>query len=197
MINIQDRVRESITHMEYGAVFSVYDFLMYGCYDTIKRTLHRIEVTHTIERIMNGLYYKTSPLGTPPEMKRVAQALARKFSWTLTPSREHCLYELGLSKKDDDGSTFLSSGPARHYDIFGRKLTFHHTQPKDITGISEKSAMVVEALRGVGRGNITVRTLSIMRSRLTIREMETMRRECTGVTTWIYDAIVAMTCLEV
>ena len=197
MINIQDRVRESIAHMEYGAVFSVYDFLMYGCYDTIKRTLHRIEVTHTIERIMNGLYYKPSPLGTPPEMKRVAQALARKFSWTLTPSREHCLYELGLSKKDDDGSTFLSSGPARHYDIFGRKLTFHHTQSKDITGISEKSAMVVEALRGVGRGNITVRTLSIIRSRLTIREMETMRRECTGVTNWIYDAIVAMTCLEV
>lgn len=197
MINIQDRVRESITHMEYGAVFSVYDFLMYGCYDTIKRTLHRIEVTHTIERIMNGLYYKPSPLGTPPEMKRVAQALARKFSWTLTPSREHCLYALGLSKKDDDGSTFLSSGPARHYDIFGRKLTFHHTQSKDITGISEKSAMVVEALRGVGRGNITVRTLSIIRSRLTIREMETMRRECTGVTNWIYDAIVAMTCLEV
>ncbi len=196
-MNIQDKVREAIARLEYGAVFSVYDFLMYGNYDTIKRTLHRIEKTHRIERVMNGLYYKPSPGGTPPEMKNVAVALARKFSWSITPSREHCLYVLGLSNEDDDGSSFLSSGPARHYDVSGRTLTFHHTLEKDIRGLEEKSGIVVEALRAVGRNNITARTLSVIKSNLTLREMETMRRECTGVTNWIYDAIVAMTCTDV
>lgn len=194
--NINSRITQAVSRMEYGAVFSVYDFLSYGNYDTVKRTIHRIERKHLVSRVMNGLYYRSFPSGKPPEMKNIAVALARKFCWTITPSREHCLFLLGLSEEDDDGTVFMSTGPARRYRINGRTLTFRHTMEKDIAGIGEKSAIVVEALRAVGKTNITVRTLSVMRSHLTIKEMETMRCECARVTGWIYEAIKALTYLE-
>lgn len=194
--NIQEQLTECISRMEYGAVFSLYDFLSYGSYDTVKRTMHRIGKDGKVERVMNGLYWKPVPTGDPPDMRKVASAIAKKFSWSITPSRAHCLFVLGLRVKDDKSLSFMSTGPARSYQVMGKTITFHHTLTKDIAGISEKSGIVVEALRAVGKANITVKTLRIIREHLSLREMETMRRECTKVTNWIYDAIVTMTCLD-
>ncbi len=196
MNTIQEKLIESISRMEYGAVFSFYDFLSCGSYGTVKRTILRIGKKGTIERLMNGLYWKPLPTGDPPDMRKVAAAIAKKFSWSITPSRQHCLFVLGLAARDDKSLSFMSTGPARSYRVGRETITFHHTLTKDIAGLSEKSGIVVEALRAVGKTNITPKTLRIIRDHLTIREMERMRRECTKVTSWIYDAIVTLTCLE-
>ena len=196
MNSIQERITECISRMEYGAVFSLYDFLSCGSYDTVKRTILRIVKNGAIDRLMNGLYWKPVPTGAPPDMRKVASAIAKKFSWSITPSRLHCLFVLGLADRDEGSLSFMSTGPARSYTVRGKTSTFHHTLTKDIAGLTEKSGIVVEALRAVGKKNITPKTLRIIRKHLTLREMETMRRECTKVTNWIYDAIVTLTCLD-
>lgn len=194
--NIHEKLTESISRMEYGAVFSLYDFPSCGSYDSVKRTMVRIAEDGMIERLMNGLYWKPVPTGGPPDMRKVAAAIAKKFSWSITPSRRHCLFLLGLAVRDADTLSFMTTGPARSYTVRGKTITFHHTLSKDIEGLSDKSGIVVEALRAVGKTNITPKTLRIIREHLTLREMETMRRECTRVTNWIYDAIITLTCLD-
>lgn len=188
----QAQITDCISKMEYGRVFSIYDFISYGSYDTVKRTMHRIMRKGMIVRVMNGIYWKPLPGGSPPDMTEVASAVAKKFNWTITPSRRRCLFLLGLEKTDDDGLSFMSTGPARSYTVLGKTIAFRHTLKKDLEGCSEKSGIVVEALRAVGKNAITPETLTLIRQHLSEDELEMVKKECSKATGWISEAVISM-----
>lgn len=190
--HIQAQITDCISKMEDGCIFTIYDFISYGSYDTVKRTMLRIMRKGMIGRVMNGIYWKPLSGESSPDMAAVASAVAKKFNWCITPSRRRCLFILGLEEMDDDGLSFMSTGPARSYTVLGKTITFRHTLKKDIEGLSEKSGIVVETLRAVGKNAITPETLTIIRQHLSEDELEIAKRECSKATGWISEAVILM-----
>lgn len=192
MATVQTRIEETIRHANTGAIFSIYDFVSLGNYESSKKAILRLEKEKKLERIINGLYFKPGILYTHPQMDDIAKAIAVKFGWLLAPSGEKCLYSLGLKDHIQNPNDYLSSGPYRAYRIFGEKLTFLHTTPRDVSGLSEKSVLVVQALKEYGRDNVPDMTLEKISRRLTEEEKASLLSETSGTTTWVRNEIVRM-----
>ena len=192
MATVQARIDEIVRHANTGAIFSIYDFVPLGNYESSKKVLIRLEKEKKLERIMNGLYFKPGILYSHPQMDDIAEAIAVKFGWLLAPSGEKCLYSLGLKDHIQNPNDYLSSGPYRVYRIFGEKLTFLHTTPRDVAGLSEKTILVVQALKEYGRDNVPTITLEKISRRLTEEEKTSLLSETSGTTTWVRNEIVRM-----
>ncbi len=189
-VSIQTRIERAVMRRSEGDVFSILDFLSYGSYEAVKKTLQRLESGGLIGRLMNGLYYRKGRRNTSPDPDDVALAIAGKFNWTISPSGERCLHVLGLGGMESGDRVFRSSGPYRSYTVNGEKISFRHTTQRDIVGLSPVSALVVGAVKEIGRDNLTPRDTETIRNFISAEDRAKMISECYRCTSWVYDAVL-------
>ena len=135
-----------------------------------------------IERIARGIYYKprfSALLGEklPPDMDRVASSLARAKKWSIAPVGDVALNRLGLSEQVPAQWVYLSSGPYACYEIGGTRLEFRHTASRDIVGMSDLTALVVQALKALGKEGLTEGVLAHIAGRLSAEQKEELFKE--------------------
>ena len=103
-------------------VFCIKDVLSFGDYFSVAKALGRLTEKGNIQRLAQGIYYyplinKLFNLSYPPEIKDVAEAIARNNNWDIRETGNSALYFLGLDNQTPMTFTFLSSGPYRTYTI--------------------------------------------------------------------------------
>ncbi|MEG1717026.1 MAG: DUF6088 family protein, partial [Lachnospiraceae bacterium] len=74
-------------------------------------------------------------------------------------------------------------------EIGGFELEFKHRNNKEISGMSYKTAMVIQALKTIGKDQITKETKVILKKHLTSEEKEKLLLEGKQTTIWIYNVI--------
>ena len=99
---IYNCILERIRVAEPESVFVSTDYVDLADVNTVRQCLSRMEQTGELQRIMRGVYYRpvfSQLLGEyeAPSPHHVAQALARKFNWSIAPSGATALNLLGLS----------------------------------------------------------------------------------------------------
>ncbi|MEG1847648.1 MAG: DUF6088 family protein, partial [Lachnospiraceae bacterium] len=75
------------------------------------------------------------------------------------------------------------------FEIGGFELEFKHRNNKEISGMSYKTAMVIQALKTIGKDQITEETLVILEKQLTSEEKKKLLLEGKQTTMWIYNVI--------
>lgn len=183
------RIEDKIKSAPSLKIFSIYDFLNYGSYEAVKKSLLRLEKRHWIKHITLGIYYKADIPGEIPDIDDTASAIAKKFHWSISPSGERCLEILSLDSPEHDKCTFLSSGPYRSYEVCGRIIQFKKTSRRDIENLSPETKIIVQAMKARGEENITEEDLAAMRRSLSENERENIKEECRFCTRWIYRLI--------
>jgi hypothetical protein len=121
------------------------------------RVLARMVEDESIRRLAPGLF--DSPrinerLGgqLSADVNQVAQAMARKFRWTIAPQGALAANRLGLSQQVPAQYAYLTDCPTRRIKVGNRVIQFHqHARPKDLRAERVLSATVVQALRHLGR----------------------------------------------
>lgn len=116
--------QDSITHqvmerIESGSrdnVYIAFDFFDLGEYNAVRQALLRLEKAGKIQKIMRGVYYypRYSELiqeYETPSPNKVAEAIARKFNWTIAPCGDTALNMLGLSTQVPAKWSYISDGP--------------------------------------------------------------------------------------
>lgn len=95
-------IKERLKQMDKGSVFTTSDFLDIASTDAINKALSRLNEDSVIRRVLQGVYDypKYSDLlkefvGANPE--KIAEALARKYNWTIGPCGDTALNLLHLS----------------------------------------------------------------------------------------------------
>lgn len=194
MPSIQKQIEEKLNEMESDSIFSINDFTMYGKYDTIKKVLLRIEESKYIVRIIDGIYIipKYSKLTKellPPSINDVAAHIAKKYEWAIVPTGDTCLNYLGLSTQMPARYEYISDGPYRKYEVLGFTIHFKHTTNKEVKNLSYKSAVVVQAIKTMGKENIDEKTLLKIRDCLSNEEQQNLLHECRKVTSWVFECI--------
>lgn len=187
---IKDRINKS----EIGTVFVATDFVDISDKTSINTYLTRLDEEKLLRRIMRGVYYKPEYndfLGeyVAPEPDAVAHALARNFGWTIVPCGDTALNLLGLSTQIPAAWVYVSDGTYKEYTYEQTTIKFKRTTNKEISKLSYKTALVVQALKALGKDNVDDAILIKLKNNLTESEKQALLTEAKAATSWIYEYI--------
>lgn len=180
-----------------GAVFVAPDFADIADTATIRQGLKRLYQSGIIRRIIRGVYEKPKYsklldeyVAADPDA--VAKALARCYHWTIVPCGNTALNLLGLSTQVTAVWSYISDGPYKTYEWNSTKLEFKHRTNKEITGLSYMTSLVIQALKTLGRTNVTPEIIQTLSEKLSEAEKQACLKEATESTDWVYDTIRKM-----
>ena len=188
--SIKNKIKASKTE----SVFVAVDFADISDRAKIGVCLNRLEEDGIIKRILRGVYYKpefNSFLGeyVAPNPDTVANALARNYGWTIVPCGDTALNMLGLSTQVPAVWSYVSDGPYKEYAYDRISIKFKHTTNKEISKLSYKTALIIQALKTLGKENIAEITLNKLSESLSEKEKKKMLTEAKTATSWIYEYI--------
>lgn len=188
------QIRERIAASPDGAVFVASDFADVADTATIRQSLNRLVRAGTLRRVLNGLYEKPQYsqlleeyVAADPDT--VANALARSYHWTIAPGGNTALNLLGLSTQVTSVWSYISDGPYKTYSWNTTKLEFKHRTNKEITGLSYTTSLVIQALKTLGRTNVTPEIIQRLSEKLTETDKRLCLKEAAESTDWVCDTI--------
>ena len=187
---IQKEIEKRIEAMPLDYVFSAKDFTDISTQDASNQALSRLDKEGRIKRIIRGFYYvpEYSELideYAAPRIDMLADAIARKFNWSIAPSGNTALNLLGLSTQVPYTWSYVSDGPNREYGIKSIKLTFKKIKQREISGFHKITVTVIQALRGIGKDNISEVHKDILKRRLSDEDKKIVLAECNISSSWI------------
>lgn len=188
------QIQERIGCVPEGTIFVSSDFADIADTETIRRNLNRLTQTGTLRRILKGVYEKpkySELLGeyVAADPDAVAKALARSYHWTIAPCGNTALNLLGLSTQVTAVWSYISDGPYKTYEWNSTNLEFKHRTNKEITGLSYMTSLVIQALKTLGKSNVTPEIIQVLSEKLTADDKKACLKEATESTDWVYDTI--------
>jgi hypothetical protein len=177
-----------------GTAFTAKDLTGLAASDAIRQILVRLTRDGVIRRVRRGVYEKparSSILKAPaaPDTDAVARAIARAHGWTITPSGQTALNRLGLSTQVPASWQYFSDGPSKTYPWAGGTITFKHRTNRETTGLSPKTALIVRALKALGKAGVDDMAIDVISRALTPRDFNRALKEARYTTAWVYSAI--------
>ena len=175
-----------------GKAFSAKDFLDIASRTTIDVTLAELSRKGTIRRVRRGLYDRPRVNPTlggelSPDIDETARASARRQRWKIVPDGTWAANLLGLSTQVPSKVIYLTDGPNNEVPIGRRSIVFKHARPKVLAGLEGKIALVVQALRHLGKENIGKHEMKVLRAVLTPSERKKFVRDARFGVDWIYE----------
>ncbi|MDU5923221.1 MAG: DUF6088 family protein [Finegoldia magna] len=189
-----DQIKNRINDFDSRKVFINNDFLDIAGNETVRRTLNQLVSENKIKRVINGFYYNPIYSELIGEYEAVsihelALAIARKYNWNIAPYNSTALNLLGLSTQVPTHYKYISSGRYKEYKIGDSILEFKKVNPGEIANMSLKSATVIQAIKSLGKENITNEVIQKIRESLTEKERTDLMNESKSVPAWIYEVI--------
>lgn len=188
------QIQERISNAAEGTIFVSSDFADIADTETIRRNLNRLTQAGMVRRILKGIYEKPEYsemlkeyVAADPDA--VAKALARSYHWTIAPCGNTALNLLGLSTQVTAVWSYISDGPYKIYEWNSTRLEFKHRTNKEITGLSYMTILVIQALKTLGKTNVTSKTVQALQSRLSEEDKAAMLKEAAESTDWVYNTI--------
>ena len=190
----KERIKKHIKEMDNGAVFVAKDFLDITEYETARKALNRLTDDGVIKKVIRGVYYNPRfseklKEHEAPSPHQVALAIARKFNWNITPSGVTALNLLGLSTQVSAKWSYISDGAYNSFKIDNITIEFKHRNNREITGMSYKTALIIQGIKALGKSNIDESMIDKFRTALTEEERQTLLIESKPTTAWVYKVI--------
>ena len=190
MDSAQAQIHERILQAGPGTVFTPKDFLDLASRDATDQALSRLVRQAQLQRLGRGLYYtprhnETLGVDVPPDLDDVADAVARQTGSRVAPSGAVAANRLGLSTQVPAKPIYLSDGRTRQVAVGNYTLQIKHVSPKDLPVGSRTSALVLQALRFLGKDAIDDGTVAVIRSVLSRDDRAQLLRDAKYATDWL------------
>ncbi len=139
-------------------LFFVSDFLQYGNYDTVRKTLQRLVTKGILIRISKGIYYypRTDEiLGILyPTAEEIAKSIAKRDKAKIIPTGAYAQHLLGLSTQIPMNVVYLTDGSARKIKISNQTIVLKKTSPKNLYFESKLSSLIIQSLKSLKEDNV-------------------------------------------
>ena len=193
-VGYMNEISERISSSGDGTIFITSDFADIADTNTIRQSVNRLVNNGTLIRIMQGVYEKPKYsklleeyVAADPDA--VAKALARSYHWTIAPCGNTALNLLGLSTQVTAVWSYISDGPYKTYEWNSSRLEFKHRTNKEVTGLSYMTSLLIQALKTLGKANVTPDIVKMLSEKLTKVEKQACLKEAAESTDWVYDTI--------
>jgi hypothetical protein len=190
-MNYKEKILEKINNLNSNQVFIANDFFDIAGYENIRKVLNRLVTDGEISRIMNGIYYKPKYIDLigeyeAPSVNEVANAIARKYNWTIAPSGNTALNLLGLSTQVPAKWTYISDGRYVDFSFGNITIEFKRRNNGDISKMSTLTAMVIQAIKAIGKDKVTNEHIDYLREKLSKEEKEDLLKDGKTTSIWVY-----------
>ena len=189
-----EQIKQRIENSPSGTIFINSDFTDIAETETIRRNLNRITQTGLLRRVLNGIYEKPKYskllkeyVAVDPD--QVAKAIARNYHWTIAPCGYTALNLLGISTQVTAIWSYISDGPYRKYEWNNTCIEFKHRTNKEISGLSYMTRLIIQALKTLGKENVSKEVIVMLSDKLTFEEKTTILKEAAESTDWVYNII--------
>ena len=187
-------IRDRINRSDIGTVYVAVDFVDISDKTSVNAYLARLVDEGLIRRVLRGVYDKPEYNDfleeyVAPSPDKVANALARNFGWSIVPCGDTALNLLGLSTQVPAAWVYVSDGTYKEYTYDNTTIQFKKTTNKEVSKLSYKTALTVQALKALGKDKIDDMVISRLSKLLTAEEKKTMLEEAKAATSWIYEYI--------
>lgn len=187
--SIDSNVVRRIYGRHRGWVFTKTHFLDLGSRPAVAKALERLAATGTIRRLARGLYdypQKHPALGDlPANYQHIAQALAGRDNLRIQPSGAYAANLLGITNQVPARIIFLTDGSNRNVQVKNQKIVLKRTTPKNMATAGHLSGVVIQALRHLGKNNVTDKTIAILKKRLTKADKRQLISDLRYAPAWI------------
>ena len=193
-MNYKQEILNRIENFESNQVFIANDFFDIAGYETVRSTLNRLVEDKEIIRIMKGIYYKPKYIELigeyeVPSVNEVANAIARKYNWTIAPSGNTALNLLGLSTQVPAKWTYISDGRYASFSFGNVTIEFKRRSNGDISKMSTLTAMVIQSIKEIGKDKITSKQIDYLRGKLSEKEKSKLLADSKNTSAWVYSVI--------
>lgn len=192
--NYLGEIKNRILSEKIGAAFVAADFADITDKSITNVVLARLESERIIRRVLRGVYDKPEfneflKEYVAPIPDNIAHALARNYGWTIVPCGDTALNLLGLSTQVPATWVYVSDGTYKEYTYDNTTIQFKKTTNKEVSKLSYKTALTIQALKALGKDKIDDAVLDGLRKLLTDGEKQAMMSEAKTATSWIYEYI--------
>jgi hypothetical protein len=159
MSSIEENIKNQILSKEKGQLLFPEDFKDLGSSEAVRLALHRLYKNNFITRIAQGIYVrpkKNDLIGELlPTAEEIAYGIAKRDKIKIVPTGTYALHALGLSQQIPLKLTFLTDGSPREIKIGKQTIKLKRTTPKNLKSKGKISSLVIQALRTIGKDNVT------------------------------------------
>jgi len=175
-LNIEIQVLTKIKKAKGGTLFFVENFLRFGNAKAIAKALERLVHKGEITRVARGVYARleVDPVIGPvlPSMESIAKAIAKRDKARIIPTGVMAMYLLGLSTQIPMNIVYLTDGVARKVKVRNGSVVFKRSAPKNLSAIGKISSLAIQALKAIGKDNLTAMQKELVIQQL-LKEEET------------------------
>jgi hypothetical protein len=194
---VENKVVSRIYGNGRGWAFFKNDFSDLGSADSIDQALSSLVKKRSIRRVMRGVYdypkfSKLLKKEVPTDIDQVAQALARKFGWSIQVSGNTALNVLGLTTQIPGQYLYLSDGKTIDYQVGKQKLCFKKTTLKDIGLKYPESELVVQAIKALDKKQLNEKERQMIKDHFDKQTQVRILKDTRFTTSWVYEEIKAI-----
>ncbi|MBY0228675.1 MAG: hypothetical protein K2W96_05280 [Gemmataceae bacterium] len=193
METVQSKVMGRIRRKP-GRVFISKDFLDLGSREAVDQALSRLARDGRVRRLGRGLYdvpRVNALLGIAlgPEADEVADAAARQTGNRVVPSGAVAANRLGLTTQVPAKPVYLTDGRTRTIRAGGLVLTVRHAAAKELPPGDRTAAMVIQALRHLGREAVDGEAVARLRKAVPPEQARHVLRDTRYAAEWINEVV--------
>ena len=154
---VEYKVRRTLTRVKYGTVLFTSSFPQFDL-EYVTKLLAQFEKEGLITRIAKGIYVKAKKTRfgvVYTSAFELVTEIAKRDKAKIIPTGETAANRLGFSTQIPMNTCFLTSGSSRTLSLGNRTVTLTHGAPKNFAYKGKLMPELVQALRSIGKNNIT------------------------------------------
>lgn len=186
---IEIQILKKIKKAGKGALFFSEDFVTTGSSKAVNKALERLVAKGELMRAARGIYVRPQTdriIGKlTPGIEAIAKAIAKRDRARIVPTGIYALNRLGLSTQVPMNVVYLTDGAARKVTIGNRKITFKKATPKNVATVGEISGLAIQALRTIGKDNVSEDELQKIRALLKKEKPTRLEHDIRLAPAWI------------
>ena len=157
--SVGDKIYKKVLKAKHGTIYFADSFLAFGTSKAVNKALERLVEKKEIIRVATGLYTrpKQSKLLGPltPGVEEIAEAIRKRDKARIVPTGSYAQNALGLSTQVPMNVVYLTDGAARKVKAGNYIIKFKKTTPKNLSARGKISVLVIQALKSIGKDNVT------------------------------------------
>jgi len=187
--SIDDKIYMKIKKARGGSLFFIDDFIHFGSAKAVGKALERLVDRGEISRVARGIYarLKTHEFfgKISPTVEDIAIAIAKRDKARIVPTGVLAQNALGLSTQMPLNVVYLTDGSARTIKLDKRTIKFKKTSPKNLSAIGKISSLVIQALKEIGKDQVTDDEIQIILKQLGKEEPYRLEHDIKLAPEWI------------
>ena len=195
-IEVEGKILKILKKRKKGTVLFAEDFLDIGNSSSINKALSRLAEKNIIVRLAQGIYlYPEVDVNIGvlyPTLDEIAKTIAKRDKSRIIPTGDLAFNMLGLTTQIPMNAVYLTDGSPRSIKVGKRSIKFKKTAPKNLSLKGEISSLVIQAIKKIGKNNISEAEIEKIKDVLKKEKPENISHDIKMCPSWIREIILSL-----